>query len=136
MTRPLLFGVSIVTLLVGTALGAATISIQLHLGDPRIHNMGKLREGNQIGVFVDTPPGTHVVGIQRRTDSSPWVHSCDAHEVNGTTCEWKDNVDKVGSSAYRYLPGQPHNKAEWLGWTDSGDQKQVFTLVVLYEQGP
>jgi hypothetical protein len=124
-----------ITLLVGTALAAQQIAITLHLGDPRIKNMGKLREGNQIGVEVESPVGTHIVGIQRKTNSSNFVHSCDEHEVNGTKCQWRDEVDKVGSSAYRYLPGTPHNRAQWLGWTDSGDRAQAFTLVVLYEPG-
>jgi hypothetical protein len=134
--RRLLFGVSVVILLVATALAVETFELQLHLGDSRILNLGKLREGNQIGVYVESPPGTHIVGVQRRTDSSNWVHSCDEHEINGTKCQWRDGVDKVGSSAYRFDPHTPHNRAEWLGWTDSGDKNQVFTIVVLYEAGP
>jgi hypothetical protein len=135
MTR-FLFSVSVATLLVGTALATNSVTIQMHLGDPRIQNRGTLRNGNQIGVLVETPPGTHIVGIQTKTDNSPQVYSCDEHEANGTKCAWRDDEDKVGSSAYRYIPGEPHNKAEWLGWTDSGDRFQVFTLVVLYQPGP
>jgi hypothetical protein len=134
--KPFALVICALILSAGLVFAAAEERVTLHLGDPKIENMGKLREGNQIGVRVASPPGTHIVGVSRTTDSSPWVHSCDEHEVNGTKCEWRDGVDKVGSSAYQYLPGTPHNIARWLGWTDSGDKAQAFTLVIYSERGP
>jgi len=120
------------------AQGAPSASFErtFHIGDPEIRNLGKLRQGNQIGIYLESPVGTHIVTIERKLGSSGWVHSCDAHEQFGTTCAWTDNIDKVGSSAYRYIPGVPHNRAEWLGWTDTADKQQVFTLIIYYEAGP
>jgi hypothetical protein len=126
------------TLFAAVAAAAESLEKRMHLGeDNGTHNLGTCPGGgNCIGVFVEVPAGYHIVGIQRKLGSSNFVHSCDPHEQEGTpNCKWREGIDKIGSSAYRYIPGERHNKAEWLGWTNSGDKSQAYTLVVLYERG-
>jgi len=72
--------------------------------------------GNCIGVFVELPPHHRIVKITKT--GSGFATPC------------SEAAGKCGqSSDFRHI--QPHlNKAEWLGWTDSGDAGQAFTLHV------
>ena len=125
------------------AFAAATFEVPMHLGQSNgTINLGKCPDtqnpsvGNCIGVIVHAPMHTHIVSIQRKLGSSEWVHSCDPHEQFGTAnCKANVIAGRIGTSAYRYVPRQPRNTAEWLGWTPSGNPSEAYTLVVSYESG-
>jgi hypothetical protein len=98
---------------------AASLDMRLHLGAPEIRNLGKCADGNCIGIYVEVPAPYHITGI--RKEGSDFVHPCN----ETTNCGHKE--------AWRYVEGSPHNKAEWLGWTNSGDRAQEFILHIEYQ---
>jgi hypothetical protein len=126
--KRMLLNLLMLSLILGVANGVAEERIErtFTLG-AGTHNLGSCGNGNCIAAFVEAPPGHHITYVHWKPGSSNFVHPCGVGEPNRSP--------NCGEAAFRWIPGTEHHKAEWLGWTDSGDASQAYTLIIRYEPG-
>ena len=110
--------VSFVCIILVAVVVAEVREKKLTLGDPEVVTLKKCANGNCIGLMVAVPEGHHVTGITK--EGSDYVHPCDQTNNCGHSKAWIP------------IEGSP-NKAQWLGWTDSGDPTQAFVLKIAYQ---
>lgn len=91
---------------------------QLSLGSPEVRQLGKCAGGTCLGVYVEVAARQRIIDVHK-SRGSDFVHPCSETQTCGHKNEWR-------------FVGLDEHRAEWLGWTDSGDPNQAFTLTIKF----